>query len=126
MAEPSSATAAGVVVAAGTITLTGSIFGLQYDALLFGFCGGLVSLMFLSPDSPTLRTTRATAGMLFAAAFLAALFSPGAAPGLHALAEWTEKIPADTIRLASAGLIGLCFQFVIPLGLKWAASRAGS
>lgn len=126
MAEPSSSTAAGIVIATGTITLTGSIFGLQYDALLFGLFGGLISLMFLPPDAPTLKTTRATAGMLVAAAFLGALFSPGVAPGLHELAAWTVRINADTIRLAAAASIGLTYQLLIPLGIRLLNARAGA
>lgn len=125
MAEPSSSTAA-IVIATGTITLTGSIFGLQYDALLFGLFGGLISLMFLPPDTPTLTTTRSTAGMLIAAAFLGALFSPGAAPGVHALAEWTERINPETIRLAAAATIGLSYQLLIPLGMRLLQARAAS
>lgn len=127
MAEPSSSAAAGgIIIATGTITLTGSIFGLQYDALLFGLCGGMFSLMFLPPNSPTLRSTRSTAGMLTAAAFFGALLSPAAAPIVHSAADWAIKIPAESLRLAAAGIIGLVFQFAVPIGLKWVQGRAGS
>ena len=50
MAEPASSTAS-IAIAAGTITLSGSVFGVQYDALLAGFFGGLVSLSYLPPMS---------------------------------------------------------------------------
>lgn len=126
MAEPSSSTAAGIVIATGTITLTGSIFNLQYDALLFGLFGGLISLMFLPPDTPTLKTTKGTAIMLFGAAVLGALFSPAAVPGLHELAEWTQRINPESIRLAAAASIGLTYQLVIPLGMKLLQARAAS
>ena len=127
LAEPSSsAVAGGIVIATGTVTLTGSFLGLQYDALLFGLCGGMFSLMFLPPDSPTLRSTRSTACMLIAAAFFGALLSPAAAPIVHSAADWTSKIPAESLRLAAAGVIGLVFQFAVPLGLRWVQGRASA
>jgi len=126
VAEPSCSTAAGIVIATGTITLTGSIFGLQFDALLFGLFGGLVSLMFLPPDTPTLTTTGRTAFMLFVAAVLGALFSPAAVPGVHELAEWTQSINPDTIRLAASASIGLSYQMLIPLGMRLLQARAAS
>ena len=125
MAEPSSSTAAGIVIATGTITLTGSFIGLQYDALLFGLFGGMVSLMFLPPDTPTLRTKRSTAGMLIVAAILGGLFAPGVVGAAHLLGEWVSKIPGDSIRLPAAAVIGLTYQLLIPLGMKLLRERAG-
>lgn len=122
MAEPSSTTT-GIAIAAGTITLTGSIVGLQYDALLFGLVGGLISLMHLPPDSPALRTWLRIALSLFAAAFLAALLSPIAPPVIYEIGEWTAKIPHEGLRLGAAGVIGLSAQLAIPLWFKWAGSR---
>ncbi len=125
MAEPSSTTG-GIVIAVGTVTLTGTFLGLQYDGLLFGLCGGMISLMFLPPESPTLRTTRATAVMLAGAAFLGALFSPAAAPLAQSAGDWATKIPAESLRLAAAGGIGLLFQFAVPLALKWLQRRVSA
>lgn len=126
MAEPSSSTAAGIVIATGTITLTGSIFGLQFDALLFGLFGGLVSLMFLPPDTPTLTTTGRTAAMLVAAAFLGALFSPAAPPLVYNALEFMKVVNAETIRLAAAASIGLSYQLLIPLGMRLLQARSAS
>jgi hypothetical protein len=65
MAEPSSTTAGGIAVATGLVTLTGSFLGLQYDALLFGLFGGLVSLMHVSVGTPRrMAGTLATAALL--------------------------------------------------------------
>lgn len=44
MTEPATITAAGGALALGTVTLTGSILGLEYDVLLVGLAGGLVAL----------------------------------------------------------------------------------
>lgn len=126
MAEPSTATGGGVALAAGTITLTGSILGLQYDALLFGLAGGLVSLMHLPPDHPALGTMWRTAGMLAASAFFAAVLSPAAAPALYGLADWALRIPENAVRLAAAALIGLTLQWLVPAGMKWLTARGGA
>lgn len=125
MAEPSSTTG-GIIIATSTITLTGSIFNLQYDALLFGLFGGLVSLMFLPPNTPTLTTTGRTAAMLVAAAFLGALFSPAAPPLLHNALEFMKVVNPETIRLAAAASIGLSYQLLIPMGMRLLQTRAAS
>lgn len=114
MAEPSSTTAGAVAVATGLVTLTGSIVGLQYDALLFGLLGGLVSLMHISVGSPfRMAMALATASLCGA---LASQISPAAA---HAYFEWTKALPLNVLRLSSAFLVGLVAQVVIPLGLGW-------
>lgn len=126
MAEPTTTTTAGgVALAAGTITMTGSIFGLQYDALLFGLAGSLMSLMHLPPDHPALRTMTRTAAMLFLSTFFAGVLSPLAAPALHGALEWTHKIPAEPIRLAAAALIGLGLLWAIPVAMKRMAALGG-
>ena len=106
MAEP--ATTAGIAVAAGTITLTGSIFGIDYDMLLAGFFGGLVSLSFLEQMTKTkVATTIASSSIA------AGLFGPTAVVvSLH----WFPFL-ADLgtgVRLFSGALIGLFFQTAIP------------
>lgn len=112
MAEPSSTTAGAVAVAAGVITLTGSIVGLQFDALLFGLLGGLISLMHISVGSP-FRMAMA----LVTAALCGAVASQIAPAWAHDSFAWTQKLSPDAIRLSSALLTGLVVQVVIPLGL---------
>lgn len=118
MAEPTTTTTSGIALAAGTITLTGSIVGLQYDGLLFGLAGSLMSLMHLPPDHPALRTMGRTALMLCLSTFFAGALSPLAAPALHGALEWTAKIPAEPIRLAAAALIGLGLLWAIPVAMR--------
>lgn len=117
MAEPTTTTS-GIALAAGTVTLTGSIFGLQYDGLLFGLAGSLMSLMHLPPDHPALRTMARTAGMLFLSTFFAGALSPLAAPALHGAVDWADAIPAEPIRLAAAALIGLGLLWAIPVAMR--------
>lgn len=121
MAEPSSTTAGGIAIATGVISLTGSILGLQYDALLFGLFGGLVSLMHIAAVN-VLRV----AGTLATAALCGALFAPVVLGLAHAYLEWTMKIPAGPARLCGAFVIGLLAQVGIPLCMDWLKSFAKS
>lgn len=120
MSEPTSGVIGGVVMATGAITLTGSIFGLQYDALLCGLFGGMISLMHL----PASHSKFQTAGTLAAAAVTGALFAPVAVAGGLNYAEWLAKVPADALRLAMAGAIGLFGQAAVPLVLKVMGRKA--
>lgn len=106
MAEP--ATTTGLAIAAGTITLTGSIFGVDYDMLLAGFFGGLVSLSFL----PQMTKAR-VAGTVASSSIAAGLFGPTVV--VFALHWFPFMLELGTgVRLVSGATIGLFFQSAIP------------
>lgn len=113
MAEPTTATVGTVAAATGIITLTGSVFGLQYDALLIGLFGGLISLMHISAGSKV-----RTAGTLASAAVCAAVLCPIAFP-IYSAMDWLPKVPQDSIRIPAAFLIGLGSQVGVPLALEY-------
>jgi hypothetical protein len=79
------------------MTLTGSIFGMQWDALLIGFFGGLIALQHIGP-----MTKRTLAGTLFAACVLAGYFSPIVSAAIVEYMAWTSKLPLDVLRRAAA------------------------
>lgn len=111
MPEPAVSTAS-ITIAASTITLSGSVFGVQYDALLAGLVGGLVSLTYL-PAMPLLKMAGTVAG----SALLAGFFAPVlAAAGLHFF-PWLQAV-GDMLRLAGAAALGLGAQVLVPAGLK--------
>lgn len=110
MAEPSST--AGITIAAPVIALTGSIFGAQYDMLLWGFVGGLVSLSYLPPMSPL-----KIAGSVAGSSLLAGFSAPVVAAGAVHFAPWLSSL-GDVCRIAAAGVIGLCAQWIIPALLE--------
>lgn len=116
MAEPASSTA-GIAIAAGTVTLTGSILGVQYDALLAGFFGGLVSLSYL-PSMPVVKTAGTVAGSSILAGFFAPVI---AAAALHYL-PWIEGVGTG-LRMACAAGLGVSAQAVIPAALTWIRAR---
>lgn len=118
MAEPASSTA-GVAIAAGTITLTGSIFGVQYDLLLAGFFGGLVSLSYLPPMTPM-----KIAGSVAASSLLAGFFAPVIAAGSMYYFPWVAEV-GDFIRIASAAALGIGAQVVIPAALQRISKNLG-
>lgn len=118
MAEPTSSTAS-IAIAAGTITLSGSVLGVQYDALLAGFFGGLVSLSYLPPMS-ALKIASTVAG----SALLAGFFAPViAAAALHYF-PWLHSV-GDFMRLAGGAGLGIAAQVLIPAGLKRLRSFVG-
>jgi len=119
MAEPSSTTAGGIAVATGLVTLTGSFLGLQYDALLFGLFGGLISLMHISAGTP-----RRMAGTLATSALLGSVLSQFTPAMVHEFAV-LSKVNADHIRLATALAGGLFGQFGIPLVMGWLSRKSG-
>lgn len=110
--EPASNTTAGIALATGAITITGSIVGLQFDALLFGLFGGLVSLMHLEPMSKFKM-----AGTLATASLMGAMGAPIVlAVELQYLA-WLKVVSPDVLRLSGAFALGLAAQILIPLFL---------
>ena len=121
MTEPASNTVAAVAIATGAITLSGSIIGMQYDALLVGLFGGLISLMHLPPMGAWKM-----AGTLFSAVIMAGLISPFGVEAAHAYLDWTAKVPNNVVRLASALVIGIIAQAAIPLLLRLLAKASGS
>lgn len=127
MAEPTSSTAA-IAFAGGAITLTGSLMGVQYDTLLAGFTGGLISLSYQSGSLSPLRVTGSLAG----SALLAGFCAPVMAMGAFNYVPWTREL-GDFLRIASAGLLGMCAHVLIPASLslipaaiEWFRSRKGT
>jgi hypothetical protein len=118
MAEPASSTAS-IAFAAGTITLSGSVFGVQYDALLAGFFGGLVSLSYLPPMSAP-----KIVGTVAGSALLAGFFAPViAVAALHYL-PWLQGV-GDFTRIAGGAALGIAAQVLIPAGMKRLRSFVG-
>lgn len=108
MAEPAASTTAAIAFAFGTVTISGSLFGIQYDALLAGFFGGLVSLSVLPPMS-NLKIV----GSVVGSAVMAGIFAPICALGALNYMPWLEPI-GEITRLASAVVIGICWLPILP------------
>lgn len=118
MAEPASSTAS-IAFAAGTITLTGSILGVHYDALLAGFFGGLVALSYL-PAMPPMRI----AGTVVAASLMAGFFAPIIAVGAANYFPWLVGT-GDSLRIAMAAGLGIFGQSLIPIALGYLRKKGG-
>ncbi|BEV15157.1 restriction endonuclease [Herbaspirillum sp. DW155] len=121
MPEPTTSAATGYAVAVGTVTLTGSFLGLQYDLLLAGIFGGCVALSF-TRQTPLLRM----AIMLITSALAAAYGGPVAMAwaAQSSYFEWTAKIP-EQMRLFSAFAIGVSTQTLGPYAIQWARAKFG-
>lgn len=115
MAEPASSSGVGVAIAAGTITFTGSVLGVQYDALLAGFFGGLMALSYLPP-----MTRWRIAGSVATSSLLAGVSAPVIVFAVASGVPWLAKVVAslgDFARLPVAVVVGLFAQPLISLGL---------
>ncbi|MET3132854.1 hypothetical protein AAKU55_003135 [Oxalobacteraceae bacterium GrIS 1.11] len=119
MAEPASSTV-GIAIAAGTITLTGSILGVQYDALLAGLAGGLVSLSYL----PAMTWGR-IAGSVAGSSLIAGWFAPLASIAAANYFPFVAGAGESTIRIAAAAALGLGAQVIIPAAFAWLRKKGG-
>jgi len=113
--EPVSNTTAGIVLAASTISLTGSIFGVQYEALMWGMVGGLISLMYLEPKNPeAVKTPLRVFGVVAASSIFGGVFGP-VASGL-AVSQWPGLAALEpALRVGSPLSIGLLGHGAAPL-----------
>ena len=106
------AAGAGIVIA-----LAGSAFGLQFDAIVGGFVGGLIAKTFV--ETPPLPgesgPQRYLRGLLELAVsgVLAALITPVAEPLLAAALP--GKVAPQSLHMAAAGIIGMVAPVVVPL-----------
>lgn len=103
-----------------TLTVTGSLLGLQFDALMLGFVGALVAQTLVTDPpieglTPLRRYVRVFAQLL-AAGLLAGMLTPvvesiagGMLPG---------HVGAQALHLATAGAIGMVAPVVVPLMRK--------
>lgn len=115
MTEPTS-TATAAAIAAGAITITGSILGIHFDALLIGFAGTLGALSFQNES----RLLKLASGMLLST-LCAGLLSPMGASTLWHLMPWLAT-SADPLRIPIAGLLGMTSQLLFPAIISRATS----
>ncbi|TDY35082.1 restriction endonuclease [Janthinobacterium sp. 75] len=120
MTEPATITAAGGALALGTVTLTGSILGLEYDVLLVGLAGGLVALSMVDQTSRLKMVIS-----VMTSALVAGYVGPIAHAGALEYFPWTAK-SADAVRWFCAFAAGVSAQTIVPLGLGWLKKRGGS
>lgn len=127
MADPATSVAAETAAAAGVvITLTGSIFGMEFDAIMAGFVGALVAQTLvheqIEGQTPLARYWRGFI-QLSAAGLLAGLLAPlaeGIAAGLLPV-----KVPAQSLHIAVAAIIGMVAPVVVPLLRRLASTFKG-
>jgi len=119
MPEPTSQAIGGIAVAAGAITITGSLFGLEYDALLAGLFGGLVALMHLEP-----MTRCRMAALLAGAAVTGAFFAPVASVAAVNYFPYLQTVGAEGLRLALAFVAGVLAQVAVPSAMRFLKRKA--
>jgi hypothetical protein len=121
MTEPTSTAVATAAIATGALTVTGSLFGMQFDLLMPGLFGGLVALSFADPVS---RWRMAIS--VATSAILAGYGAPAAIVVAVDLLPVLAKVPANELRALTACAIGLASQTVIPPFLAGLKKGAGS
>jgi hypothetical protein len=110
MADP--ATSTSIAIATSVVTVTGSLFGLSYDALLAGLAGGLIAQTFVPPNVGRLRAVM----QLVCGAILAGYFTPVIIAVTTQYATW--KISESASRLAAACFIGMTAFVIVPMAQK--------
>lgn len=106
---------------ATAITLTGSILGMQYDALTIGLLGGLSALMHLPPIESKLSKFWSVA----ASSIMGGLFSPLVAAAAVNFFPWVANLGDKPVQLASAFCIGLTAQVGIPVAFGIMQRKGG-
>ncbi len=118
MAEITSSTATGIALATGAITVSGSIIGVQFDALLAGLAGGLISLSILAPMAKL-----KVASTIFTSVMVAGFFAPILEAIAVKYAPWLSA--GNPLRMAAAFALGIAAQRIIPLLLHWLEKKGG-
>lgn len=113
MSEPTS-TAAGAGIALGAVTITGTILGMHYDALLVGFIAALLALMHLPPDEAQPKTPLRVFAFVAAGSFVAGVFAPAAALAAADQIELLRKLEPGLLRIMAAAAIGATLHLVLP------------
>lgn len=113
MTEPVASATTGIAIAAGTLTITGSILGVQYEALLAGLFGGLCYLSY----SPTVSKLRLSVN-LATSSLMAGFFAPILMVGVLNYFPYLSKAGETPLRIAVAAWIGLVSQSAVPFLLK--------
>lgn len=106
MAEPHSATGAGILTGAG-IGLTGTVLGAQLDALVIG----MMSATFMAIWLPSINDKLKSASAVAMGSMLAGYSYP--------VANWVAKSfdgidYSETLRLLMAALIGIAIPALLP------------
>lgn len=126
MTDPATTAATEIAAAGLVITLTGSIFGMQFDALMAGFIGALIAQTLVHDEiAGQTALQRYWRGFLqlAAAGLLAGLLAPLAESVMAGLLPM--KVPAQALHIASAGVIGMVAPVVVPLLRRLATSFKG-
>ena len=126
MNDPATNAAIESVATAGLVlTVSGSIFGMQADAIMAGFIGALIGQTFVpaasSAPMPMIRRYAVAVAQLVAAGLLAGLLAPVAEA---ILAGMLPTVPVKALHIATAGFIGMIAPVAVPI-IRSIAARWG-
>ena len=116
MTDPATQAAVETVAAGVIVGVTGTMFGMNTEAIISGFIGAVVAATFVPSHvdkaAPWQRYVFAI-GQLVAAALLAGLFAPLAVPFVAKAIP--GAVSAESLNVGTAGLIGIAAQVLVPL-----------
>lgn len=114
MSEPAASTANAAAGAAGiTLTLSGSVFGLHFDAMFAGFAAALIAQTFVPSGVTRMRGFL----QLLASGGLAGFFAPIGVAVAGKVAPW--PLPHDALQLAVGATLGIVAPIAVPLIRRW-------
>jgi len=120
MTEPASHATA-VVTAAATATVTGSMFGIEYLYLMWGFVGGVTALIYLPQFSKWWQTAASVTG----ATVLGGVMSPISIVTVVHFAPWLDGT-IILLKVVVAFLIGLLAQKGVPSLFRYLESKGST
>lgn len=116
MTDPATQAAVETVAAGVIVGVTGTMFGMNTEAIISGFIGAVVAATFVPSHvdkaAPWQRYVFAI-GQLVAAALLAGLFAPLAVPFVAKAIP--GAVSAESLNVGTAGLIGIAAPVLVPL-----------
>jgi hypothetical protein len=115
MSEP--VTTQSIAISLGTVTVTGTVLGMGYDAMLFGFVGVLFSLRWL-PRMTRVQLITAVISTTMLAALAGPLLASWGAAHITALEDH-----AGLLRSLCSLLVGAGTQLVFPAAVAGARKR---
>lgn len=109
MAEPASTGGSAYAIAVGTITISGGVIGLQYDALIAALAGALFALSNSSDVMPRRRLFIWLVTTVMISAWTASIAAS------LAVVQWESLAPVvEPLRLLIAALCGAGARVLIP------------
>ena len=127
MSDPATQSAMEAAAGAGVVlALSGTIMGMQVDAVMIGFVGALVAETFMPTDfeaeTAAIKRWLVVFCKMVAAGLLAGIVGPFLEAVVRGMVPAT--VPAQALHLAVSGAVGIAAPVIVPLIRQRVKARA--